>query len=196
MSNNNIDVISTLINKIKNITPLTAEAEREIYSIAKIKSLTKSELILKQGHKVKKTFFVIDGCLRSFHVQKDGKEHTLQFAIKDWWISDYIAYYGKGEAILTVECLTDCIVLQSDKLSIEKVFEKFPEIETFHRKNLENSFVRLNKRIVNQLQLNARDRYINFTADFPKMESVAKNYHIASYRGSTQQSLSRSRTQK
>jgi hypothetical protein len=56
--------------------------------------------------------------------------------------------------------------------------------------------VRLNKRIVNQLQLNARDRYINFIADFPKMESVAKNYHIASYLGITQQSLSRIRTQK
>jgi len=120
----------------------------------------------------------------------------VQFAIKDWWISDYIAYYGKGEAMLSVECLSDCIVLQSDKISIEKVFEKFPHIETFHRKNLEKSFVRLNKRIVNQLQLNARDRYFNFINDFPKMESVAKNYHVASYLGITEQSLSRIRSQK
>jgi len=42
----------------------------------------------------------------------------------------------------------------------------------------------------------SRDRYFNFINDFPKMESVAKNYHIASYLGITQQSLSRIRTQK
>ena len=36
----------------------------------------------------------------------------------------------------------------------------------------------------------------NFIDDFPKMESVAKNYHIASYLGITEQSLSRIRTQK
>jgi GTP1/Obg family GTP-binding protein len=120
----------------------------------------------------------------------------VQFAIKDWWISDYMAYYGKGEAILSVDCLTDCIVLQTDISSIEKVFKRFPQIETFHRKNLEKSFVRINKRIVNQLQLNARDRYLNFIDDFPKMESVAKNFHIASYLGITKQSLSRIRSQK
>ena len=48
------------------------------------------------------------------------------------------------------------------------------------------SIIRLNKRIVNQLQLNARDRYLNFIKDFPKMESVAKNYHVASYLGITE----------
>ena len=173
------------------------EAKSFISSVIKIREFKKGNILITQGQsKVIDTYFVLSGCLRSFMIDEDGKEHTVQFAIKDWWISDYIAYYGKGEAILTVECLTDCIVLQSDKLSIEKVFENFPDIETFHRKNLENSFVRLNKRIVNQLQLNARDRYINFIADFPKMESVAKNYHIASYLGITQQSLSRIRSQK
>jgi hypothetical protein len=69
----------------------------------------------------------------------------------------------------------------------------FPQIETFHRKNLEKTFLRLNKRIVNQLELNARDRYLKFLDDFPAIESIAKNYHIASYLGITQQSLSRIR---
>ena len=49
---------------------------------------------------------------------------------------------------------------------------------------------------LNQLQLNARDRYLHFIDDFPKMESVAKNFYIASYLGITKQSLSRIRSQK
>jgi len=195
VSNNNIDVISTLINKIKNITPLTAEAEREIYSIAKIKSLTKSELILKQGHKVKKTFFVIDGCLRSFHVQKDGKEHTLQFAIKDWWISDFIAMYNHEPASLTVECITDSTVIEFNAQKLAQIYLQFPEFEPFQRKTLERHVVSLHKRILNQLQLAASERYNLFLKQYPNIEQHVSNYHIASYLGITQQSLSRIRAE-
>ena len=173
------------------------EAKSFISSVIKIRKFKKGDVLITQGQsEVLNNYFVFSGCLRSYVIDKDGTDHTVQFAIKDWWISDYMAYYGKGEAILSVDCLTDCIVLQTDISSIEKVFERFPHIETFHRKNLEKSFVRLNKRILNQLQLNARDRYLNFIDDFPKMESVAKNFHIASYLGITKQSLSRIRSQK
>jgi len=176
---------------------INEEAKAFISSVIKMREFKKGDILITQGQsKALDNYFVFSGFLRSYIIDNDGKEHTVQFAIKDWWISDYIAYYGKGEAMLSVECLSDCIVLQSDKISIEKVFEKFPHIETFHRKNLEKSFVRLNKRIVNQLQLNARERYFNFINDFPKMESVAKNYHVASYLGITEQSLSRIRSQK
>ena len=96
--------------------------------------------------------------------------------------------------MLNVDCITDCIVIKLNRASIQEVFTRFPEFETFHRKNLERTFVRLNKRIVNHLQLSARDRYLNFTTEYPELESVAMNYHIASYLGITQQSLSRIRS--
>jgi CRP-like cAMP-binding protein len=195
VSNNNIDVISTLINKIKNITPLTAEAEREIYSIAKIKSLTKSELILKQGHKVKKTFFVIDGCLRSFHVQKDGKEHTLQFAIKDWWISDFIALFNNEIGSLSIESITDSTVIEFNSIKLDETLIKFPELESFQRESLQRHVSSLHKRILDQLRLTALERYRLFQKQYSDIEQYAPNYHIASYLGITQQSLSRIRSE-
>ena len=61
---------------------------------------------------VKKTFFVTSGCLRSFCIDNNGNEHTLLFAINDWWISDYIALHNDELATLTVECLTDSTFIE------------------------------------------------------------------------------------
>ena len=85
--------MQNLINKIKKSTSLSSPAEKYIYSIAKEKKVSKGEVLIREGHTVNKTFFITQGSLRSFCVDKEGKEHTLQFAIKDWWISDFMAIY-------------------------------------------------------------------------------------------------------
>jgi len=185
--------LQNLINKIKNSISLSSEAEKYIYSIAKEKLFSKGEILIREGQTVNKTFFVTQGSLRSFCVDKEGKEHTLQFAIKDWWISDYIALYSKEKASLTIECLSDSTIIETNTISIEKVFKAYPAIETFHRKNLETRIVSLSKRILNQLQLSSLEKYKLFVKEFPNIENNALNYHIASYLGITQQSLSRLR---
>ena len=72
----------------------------------------------------------------------------------------------------------------------------FPEFERFQRKILERHVVSLNKRILNQLQLTASERYTLFITQYPRIEQYTHNYHIASYLGITQESLSRIRVEK
>jgi CRP-like cAMP-binding protein len=188
-------VIENLVNKIKKSISLSPEAEKHIYSLAKEKSLSKGDVLIKQGEIVNKTFFVIKGSLRSFCVDKDAKEHTLQFAVKDWWISDFIAIYNNEFACLTVQCITDSIVIEFNSKQLNEIYTQFPELEVFQRKNLERHVVSLHKRILNQLQLTAMERYNLFLKEYPDIEQSASNYHIASYLGITQQSLSRIRAE-
>jgi CRP-like cAMP-binding protein len=85
------------------------------------------------------------------------------------------------------------VVETSVSEGIENIFLRFPKIETVHRKNLERNIISLQKRILNQLQLTSLDRYKIFLKQYPEIEKYALNYHIASYLGITQQSLSRIR---
>ena len=188
--------MKNLINKIKNLISLSTEAEKYISSIAEEKSFSKGEVLIQEGQTVNKTFFVIHGSLRSFCVDKEGKEHTLQFAIRDWWISDFIAIYGNEPASLTVECISDSSVIEFNAQKLNEIYLQFPEFEPFQRKNLERHVVSLHKRILNQLQLTALERYNLFLEQYPNIEQHVPNYHIASYLGITQQSLSRIRVQK
>lgn len=185
-----------LINKIKSSLDLTAEAEEFIYSISKEKTFSKGEVLIRQGQAVKKTFFVTNGCLRSFCVDKNGKEHTLLFAIKNWWISDYIAVHTDELATLTVECLTESSVIEFNAKELDGIHARFPEFESYQRHNLERHVVSLHKRILNQLQLSAAERYDLFLQQYPDIEQHTRNFHIASYLGITQQSLSRIRVEK
>jgi CRP-like cAMP-binding protein len=185
-----------LIDKIKTRLHLKPEAEEFIYSISKVKTFPKGEVLIRQGQIVKKTFFVTSGCLRSYCIDKSGKEHTLQFAIKDWWISDYIAIHTDDLASLTVECLTESKVIEFNAKELDGIHERFPEFESYQRHNLERHVVSLHKRILNQLQLSAAERYDLFLKQYPDIEQHTRNFHIASYLGITQQSLSRIRVEK
>lgn len=185
-----------LINKIKSSLDLTSEAEKFLYSISKERTFSKGEVLIRQGQVVKKTFFVTNGCLRSFCIDKNGKEHTLLFAIKNWWISDYIAIHTDELATLTVECLTQSSVIEFNAKELDGIHSRFPEFESYQRHNLERHVVSLHKRILNQLQLSAAERYDLFLEQYPDIEQHTRNFHIASYLGITQQSLSRIRVEK
>jgi CRP-like cAMP-binding protein len=185
-----------LINKIKNSIDLSKEAEEYLFSISKEKIVPKGSILIRQGQTVDKIFFVTGGCLRSYCIDKHGKEHTLHFAIKNNWISDYIAFHGDESATLTIECLTESTIIEFNAKKIFGMLTLFPELEPFQRGNLERLFVRLEKRILNQLQLSAAERYDLFLEEYPEVEQHARNYHIASYLGITQESLSRIRVEK
>lgn len=175
---------------------LSAEAEGYLRSVAIEKVFPKGTVLIRQGEVVNKVFFVNSGCLRSYCIDKRGKEHTLQFAIKDWWISDYIAIHTNELATLTVECLKEATVIEFDSEKMNEILTLFPEYEPFQRRLLERHVVSLHKRILNQLQLTAAERYDLFLAQYPDIEQFTRNYHIASYMGITQESLSRVRAEK
>ena len=185
-----------LIKKIKSIIELSLDAEEYLISISKEKKVPKGLTLIREGQTVNKIYFVTAGCLRSYCTDKNGKEHTLLFAIKNWWISDYIAIHNNEYATLTVECLTESTIIEFNAKELDEILTLFPEYEPFQRYILERHVVSLQKRILNQLQLSASERYDLFLDQYPDTEQYTRNYHIASYLGMTQESLSRIRVEK
>lgn len=182
-----------LIKKIKSSQSLSPEAEEYLFSISEKKTYPKGTVLIREGQNVSKIFFVTNGCLRSYCIDKNGKEHTLQFAINGWWISDYIANYNNDSATLTIECLKESTVVEFNAEKLNEILVPFPEYEPFKRNTLERHIVSLHKRILNQLIMTASERYGLFLEQYPDIEQYTRNYHIASYLGITTESLSRIR---
>ena len=153
----------------------------------------KGDIILKANDKVDYQYFILEGCLRSYHIDNIGKEHTIQFGIKDWWISDYTAFFSASKAIMTIEVIQDAILYRISRRDKERLYKKIPAIETFFRIKLERAFAAFQKRILSNLSQTATERYLNFITTYPNIEKSVKNYHIASYLGITTESLSRIR---
>jgi CRP-like cAMP-binding protein len=149
--------------------------------------------LLKAGEKVNNQYYVYNGCLRTYFIDKSGKEHTLQFAIKDWWISDYTAFFSTTKAIMNIESIQDTTLYKISKKNMEGLFSEIPQLETFFRKKMERAFAGFQKRILASLAQSAKERYVSFISTYPNIEQSVKNYHIASYLGITTESLSRIR---
>jgi CRP-like cAMP-binding protein len=153
----------------------------------------KKEVIIKPSQLTTFHFFVLNGCLRSYFIDSTGKEHTVSFAIEDWFVGDYISYFGGEKSILYVQCIEDCHLVRIDKDIWESLYHEIPKLESYTRINLERSFVASQRKTINNLSLSARERYSIFRSTYPNIEQRVKNYHIASYLGITPESLSRVR---
>ena len=84
----------------QNFTP-----EEEQFLIEKLEKieLKRGNFLLRNDDKVTHQYYVESGCLRTYFIDDSGKEHTLQFAIHDWWISDYTAFFSEEMAILILK---------------------------------------------------------------------------------------------
>ncbi len=153
----------------------------------------KGAIILKPDDVVENHYYISEGCLRSYYIDNQGKEHTVQFGVKDWWISDYTAFFSDTKSIMTIQVIQDAILYRLSKSDKEYLYSKIPRIESFFRKKLEKAFAAFQKRILSNLSQTATQRYINFIKTYPNIEKNIKNYHIASYLGITTESLSRIR---
>lgn len=183
-------------SKIKDIFTDLSFSEKQMKIIESVfhkVKYKKGHLIIKTGDNVDKMYFIQEGCLRTFHIDSQGKEHTVQFGIKDWWITDFTAFFLSSKAIMNLEVLRDATIYRLSKKDREYMFEQIPETETYIRKKLENAYVAFQKRILSNLSQTATESYLNFIETFSDIEKSVKNYHIAYYLGITTESLSRIR---
>ncbi|PCH76149.1 MAG: hypothetical protein COB98_07025 [Flavobacteriaceae bacterium] len=182
-------IITTIFKGISFSTEETYLIESKLEKI----QLNKGIQLLEAGETVVHQYYVQKGCLRTYYVDISGKEHTLQFAIKDWWISDYTAFFSGDKAILNIESIQDTTLYKISKKNMDDLFFEIPKLETFFRKKMERSFASFQKRILSNLAESAKERYVSFVRTYPNIEQRVKNYHIASYLGITTESLSRIR---
>ena len=175
---------------------LTDKEKIEFASRFKEIKIKKRQFIVQPGFVPKCRYFVIKGALRAYVVGDEGKDHTIQFAIEDWWISDYDSYIHQQPASMFVVALEDCILLQinfEDEQALKALNHKF---ETFFRYKAELATAFMQRRIVTNLTKSAKERYDIFIESYPKLAERVPQYALASYLGITTQFLSKIRNQK
>lgn len=151
-------------------------------------------LVVTAGAIVTKQYYVVQGCLRTYLADAErDREYTVQFAVEEWWASDFTSYYTGQPAVLNVESLEQSVLLSIRKTDLAQLYQRVPGLEAFFLRKLENAFVAFQKRILSNLSATAEERYEEFLLQYPNVEQRVKNFQIASYLGITPESLSRIR---
>jgi CRP-like cAMP-binding protein len=184
-----------LHNVSKHIT-LTEEEQQYFISILQPKKLRRKQYLVQAGDLCRYECFINKGCLRQYYLDEKGNEHVLYFAIEDYWISDMFGLVTGEPALTNIEAQEDCELLLIERKAYEQLFIKIPKMERFFKIILQRSLVSQQRRMIENMSLQADERYRRFAERHPVLEQRLPQKQIASYLGITPESLSRIRKQR
>jgi CRP-like cAMP-binding protein len=176
--------------------PLTEEEVEEMLSCFNEKKIKRKQYIIQPEFVAKYRNYVVQGSLRAFVIDKNGVDHTIQFAVPDWWISDYNSYVNQKPATMFVEALEDSTILQIEYECEKRLKAANHKYETLFRIMAERSASFHQRRIISSLTQSAEERYNEFADKYPEIILRIPQYALASYLGMTTGFLSKIRNDK
>lgn len=184
-----------LLDYINRVTQLSSEEEKILLSRVQWRRYLKGQYLVQQGDICKFTAFVLKGCTKTFYLDEQGQEHVILFSIEDWWTSDIASFSTQTPSDFNVQSLENTEVILFPFETHDQLLAEIPALERFFRKLVERALVASQKRIVRNLSMSARDRYLFFRQQYPKIEQRVPQYLIASYLGITKEFLSKIKSQ-
>ncbi|MBT2619279.1 Crp/Fnr family transcriptional regulator [Chryseobacterium sp. ISL-6] len=183
--------MNRLREHIEEVIPLTDEEFDRIQTFFTLKNVRKNQFLVNEADEVKFEFLALDGIYKVFYIDENGKEHILQFAKKNWWMTDYVGFFKQKNATMFVECLKDGQVLCLTLEGREKLALEFHKMEHFFRVKLTNGYIALQQRITLLLSSTPQQRYEEFSKLYPDLILEIPKKYVAEYLGVSRETLSR-----
>ena len=185
--------MSNIQNYLANVFEVPAE-KLSLCSIQyESRKINKHEFLLQQGEVCHHTFFVEKGLLRMYSIDKNGKEHIIQFAPEKWLISDRSSLYFNEKSNYYIEAVEESEILVLTKDFFANINVEFPNTVENNDLLLQKHIRNLQNRVNSLLSDTAEERYMSFIKMYPDILLRVPQWMVASYLGITPESLSRVR---
>lgn len=175
---------------------LTEEEEKQFASFLRITRVKKKQQIVQPDFVCKYRSFVISGCMKAYLLDLKGQNHTIAFAIENWWISDYNSYINQEPATFFVEAIEDTVLIQIDYNSEQLLMNTIPKFERFFRIITQRSLGFMQRRLLSNLSLSAEERYEEMLRKYPEIVNRVPQYCLAAYLGFSNEFLSKIRNKR
>lgn len=176
-------------------SPLSADCQLELANSAKILSLKKETILVKEGQHSDKTFFIIEGGARAYYL-KDGKDISDWFAFENEFISSINSFFLKIPSPHYIEVLEDTILAEISRATVDDLSDKYHEFERLTKIIVTKTMLQQQEKMASIQFYSAEQKYNNLLAIHPTITQRVSLTHIASYIGITLETLSRIRKPK
>jgi CRP-like cAMP-binding protein len=182
-----------LKSRLRDGFQLDAESIASFTNLFSIEKIRKYDYFARNGEYAKRIAFVKSGILRAYFSNQKGEEYNKTFFTKGSFMGAYSSLISGEKNSIDIDCLTDCELYVTEFYKITQLYDQYPKIERMARLLAEYLFIRKEKREIELVTLDARERYAIFRKEHPTLEQFIPQYHIASYLGITPTQLSRIR---
>lgn len=188
--------LEPLLTYFDRLITLNKDEKEMVRALFNPRLFRKRQYVLQEGEICTQFYFIVRGCLRMYKIDEKGNTHILQFAAENYWINDLGSFHGLKPSALNIDALEDTVVLQISRDDLISLYLKAPKFDRIFRVLLENSFVRLQDRLLQNISSTAEDRYQSFLTLYPHLVNRLSQVQIAAYLGITPEFLSRLRNKR
>lgn len=157
------------------------------------------EFFAKAGRFEHHTGILLEGVFRAYSLTQDSKEFTktlytpIGFTTPRSFLGAYTALVTQQVNQVNVQALTPATVLMCRYQDWAEMADTYPEVAAWSQKLAQLFFMGKETREWQLSTLQADERYRLFRSEFPELENLISQYHIAQYLGITPTQLSRIR---
>jgi len=160
-------------------------------TIFRVRNVDEQEHLVLPGDSVYELYFVGSGLLRFYYQAENGTETNKAFIPENTFVGPLAAPSLDLPVVYGIQALEPATLLVTPYAEFVALFDEHPIFDRLGRKLAEWFLARKELRARNLLQHQARERYLAFQQQFPELAKRVPQYHIASYLGITEVSLSR-----
>jgi len=175
------------------ISRLKEETWEEVLPLFHEDRLSAGDYFVRENEVAREIAFLESGVVRAFFINQEGQEYNKQFFVAPNSIGAYTSLLTGKENLISQQALTDCVIWTCNFNSLVALYDKYHDLERLARKMAEYYFLEKEKKEIEIVLLDASKRYRIFQQEFPSLEQLIPQYHIASYLGISATQLSRIR---
>ena len=152
----------------------------------------KGDIIIKAGEVQKNLYFITKGIIRNFVENKKGEIKIYNFRSENMTVTGYATYnYEENlKALVNVECLEDCIMIEMPITVINYVINNMKLGDRLGRFMAEAHVVQMLHYVLQRDTKTIIERLDSIDKSFPNIHQRVPQYMIASYLGITPVHLS------
>lgn len=155
------------------------------------KEIKKKEFLLREGQVCAANYFVLKGCLRMYFIREDGVEQITQFAIENWWITDFQSLDWQQPSRFYIQSIEPCSLAVLDRDAIGPLCDRLPLVDRYLRLVVQRAFAATQQLRFYMYTDSSEERYRRFTTSFPEFIQRIPQYMVASYLGFTPEFISK-----
>jgi CRP-like cAMP-binding protein len=151
----------------------------------------RGERLLQAGEVCRYVYFIVEGCVQVFVIDKSGNESTREFYVEDQWVTDIFGFQNQSPSTEHIRCVEPCKLLRIHFDGFQKMFQQVPQFAAIYRQILEVSYNNTVYRVNTLTSLDALDRVKWLMENKPKIMSRLSSKLIASYLGISPETMTR-----
>jgi len=174
--------------------PAFSESELEfIRTLFTAKTLRFREYFLRAGTVPTYSAFVVHGCLRTYVIDAEGREHIIKFQPETWWVGDTTSLTSGTPSQYYIDAIEESDLLLIDGPAHERIVQAVPAYATAFRVGLARHAAAKDRRILSAISASAPERYEEFLQTYPSLATRVPQHMLASYLGVSPETISRIR---